>query len=80
MLAIPILFFATINSIFSNYNIILNDNRLIESLFLGFMFSALTGYVVIKLMVNMINNEKFWYFSIYCFCISLLLLVYNYGL
>ncbi|MBI65532.1 MAG: hypothetical protein CMG64_04510 [Candidatus Marinimicrobia bacterium] len=80
ILAIPILFFATINSISSNYNIILNDNKLIESLFLGFIFSALTGYVVIKLMVNMINNEKFWYFSIYCFCISLLLLVYNYGL
>jgi len=80
MLAIPILFLVTIDSIFSNYHMILNHQDLINPLLLGFIFSALTGYIVIRLMINMINNEKFWYFSIYCFCIGLLLLVYNYGL
>ena len=76
-LAIPIMFFATFDSIFSNFHIV-KDIDLIKPFILGFITSMATGYIVIKVLVNIILQKKIWIFSIYCFCISLMLLFYNY--
>lgn len=76
-LAIPIMFFATFESVVSNLHII-KDGDLIKPFILGFFTSMITGYIVIKLLVDIILQKKIWIFSIYCFCISLMLLFYNY--
>ena len=76
-LAIPIMFFATFESVFSNLHII-KDGTLIKPFILGFFTSMITGYIVIKVLVDIILQKKIWIFSIYCFCISLMLLFYNY--
>ena len=76
-IAIPIMLLASIYSIFSNLNIFYN-NDLLAPLIYGFAVSSVVGYIVIKIMVKITYNNKFWFFSIYCFCISLILLGYNY--
>ena len=76
-LAIPIMFFASIESIYANSNLFYN-NKVILPLISGFLVSLIIGYIVINLLVKIIYNRKFWVFSIYCFCISIILLFYNY--
>ena len=76
-IAIPIMFFASVYSIFLN-SAMLTENALAFPLICGFITSALIGYLTISILVKIIYSQKFWFFSIYCFCISLFLLVYNY--
>ena len=76
MLAIPILSFSFIGSLFDNLHL-LNSNFLL--LTVGFLSSFMTGYFVIGLLVKMIENQRLWYFSIYCLFISIMLGCY-YGL
>ena len=78
IMAIPILFFASIESIYSNHTIFLEKTDLLLPLLCGFISSATIGYFIINILVKIIDSNKFWFFSIYCFCISLFLLVYNY--
>ena len=76
-IAIPIMFFASIYSIFQN-SVMFSNNALAFPLLCGFITSAMVGYLIINILVKLIYSQKFWFFSIYCFCISLFLLVYNY--
>jgi undecaprenyl-diphosphatase len=76
MLAIPILSFSFIGSLIDNLYL-LNNNFWV--LVLGFLSSFITGYFVIDLLVRIIENQRLWYFSIYCLFISIVLGSY-YGL
>ena len=76
MLAIPILSFSFIGSLIENYHL-LNSNFL--PLILGFLSSFIMGYFVIGLLVRLIENQRLWYFSVYCLFVSIILGCY-YGL
>jgi undecaprenyl-diphosphatase len=72
-LAIPIILGATILEI--PYLIILDNSQSI-SLFIGFIVSAITGYFALKLLYKIVINNTFWMFSLYCFFIGIIGLVY----
>lgn len=78
MLAIPILFFTYITSLIENFNLF-SSSLLFWPLILGFISSFITGYFVIGILVKMIENQRLWYFSVYCLFISFML-GYYYGL
>ena len=76
LLAIPILTFSFFDSVKENF-ILLTDVNNSLPLFFGFVSSFLTGYLVIALLVKMIEQKRLWYFSIYCFLLSIMLGYYN---
>ena len=76
-LAIPIIFFACLESIYSNY-VYIND-KLMISLIMGFISSVFFGYVILSFLNIIIQKNKYWCFSFYCFLMSIFLMVYNYG-
>ena len=73
-LAIPAILFGSLMKIenIENY-----DSSFI--LFLGILFSFAFGYIVLLFLNEIIQKQKYWWFSIYCLLVSLILLVYNYG-
>lgn len=71
LLAIPILFFATLETVFSNFSNFYNNIN--TQIFIGFIFSFVIGYLTLELLQRIIVNQKFWYFSFYCFLISFIL-------
>ena len=78
LLAIPILLFSFIQSIYINYLSIISS-ELFWYLVVGFFSSFIIGYIAIGILVNLVNKHKMWYFSIYCFSLAVFV-VYNYGL
>ena len=78
MLAIPILTFSFIDSLFENFTL-LSDITLFWPLMIGFISSFLTGYFAIGLLVKMIEKNRLWYFSIYCLFLSFILGYYHGG-
>ena len=76
LLAIPILTFSFFDSVKENF-ILLTDVNNSLPLFFGFVSSFFTGYLVIALLVKMIEQKRLWYFSIYCFLLSIMLGYYN---
>ena len=73
---------SNIAEIFENYNIESVFNCATKALNHSFI-SPSSSYlvntnIVINLLVKIIYNRQFWVFSIYCFCISIILLFYNY--
>ena len=72
MLAIPILLFSFIYSVFNNYLLLVNS-ELWFSLILGFVSSFIAGYLCIGILVNLIKKNKLWYFSYYCILISFII-------
>ena len=76
LLAIPILLFAFVYSLISNFNLI--NSAISMQLTLGFLSSLIVGYFSIGFLVKLISNQKLWYFSIYCMAISLII-GYQYG-
>jgi len=73
ILAVPILIFASIDSIY-NYFILENLNQNINLLlFVGLCTSFISGYLILIMLQKIIENRKLWYFSFYCFLISLVL-------
>ena len=73
LLAIPILIFASIDSIYE-YALNQTYNTDFEfSLMLGFLASFFSGYLSLVLLKNVIGGKKFWYFSIYCLLIGVIL-------
>ena len=76
MMAIPIISFAFLQSIFLYKNQLLSNST---SMFFGFMTSAITGYYVILGLVSIMKNKKMWLFSIYCFIISIIIIINNLG-
>mgnify|MGYP001186608106 CR=1 FL=1 len=71
LLAIPILIFASFDSIYEYFLIINSFDNFNIPLLLGFITSFITGYFILGILKGIIENRKFWYFSIYCFLISL---------
>jgi undecaprenyl-diphosphatase len=72
LLAIPILVFATFDTILSDYS---NFNNNINStqIFISFILSFVVGYLTLGLLQRIIKNQKLWYFSFYCLIIGAIL-------
>jgi len=79
MLAIPILIFAGLQLFLKDYSLIFSNNDLLFFLLIGVITSSISGYFILSMLENIINKNKFWYFSFYCLLISLLLLIFVYG-
>ena len=73
LLAIPILVFASFDSIYQYFNLSNINNQFNILLLLGLITAFITGYFILGLLQKIIENRKFWYFSIYSFLISLIL-------
>tara|TARA_B100001250_G_scaffold292502_1_gene254132 strand:- start:116 stop:886 length:771 start_codon:yes stop_codon:yes gene_type:complete len=73
-MAIPILMGATFLQLISldNYKDIFS-----VSIFVAFISSALSGYLVINFLLNIITKGKFYLFSIYCFTLSFILFYFS---
>ena len=69
LLAIPGLFGA---GILEFYNIGIIEDVLIINLVMGFLSSALIGYLVISLLLKIISKGKFYYFSLYCISLAII--------
>ena len=78
-LAIPILFFAGLDSIYNNYNLLSFNFKLLLLLIIGFLSSAVFGYFILRFLNIIIQKHRYWYFSMYCLLISIILTSYNYG-
>jgi len=50
----------------------------IPAMIIGTIFAMITGYVAIKVLMNIIEKNKFWYFSIYCFILGIIVLLFAY--
>tara|TARA_B110000116_G_scaffold43102_1_gene35566 strand:- start:1454 stop:2221 length:768 start_codon:yes stop_codon:yes gene_type:complete len=46
-------------------------------LFIGFISSAITGYLVISWLLDVISKGRFYWFSLYCFAVSFLTFTLN---
>ena len=79
LLSIPILLFAGIQLIISDYNLIFSDFEIMIKLGFGMLISVISGYYILVFLENVIDKNKFWYFSFYCLLISILLLSFSYG-
>ena len=68
-MAIPVLFGAGLLQVISIEHQV---NILTGPLMVGFISSAITGYLVISWLLDVISRGKFYWFSLYCFAVSLL--------
>ena len=68
-MAIPVLFGAGLLQLIT---IDSQDNMSLLPLIIGFISSAVTGYLVINWLLAVISQGKFYLFSLYCFVVSLL--------
>ena len=68
-MAIPVLFGAGLLQVISIEHQV---NILTGPLMVGFISSAITGYLVISWLLDVISRGKFHWFSLYCFAVSLL--------
>ena len=50
----------------------------IYALIIGMIIAMITGYITLKLLMNIIEKNKFWYFSIYCFVLGIIVLLFAY--
>jgi len=50
----------------------------IPALIVGTIFAMITGYLALKLLMNIIQKDKFWYFSIYCAILGIVVLLFAY--
>jgi len=71
LLAIPILTFASINSLY-DYDTI-NLYNINMKLIVGIVFSFISGYFILMFIQRILMSNKFWYFSFYCLFLSLVL-------
>jgi len=79
ILVIPILIFAGLDTIISDFSLITKDFNTVLFLLIGILFSSLSGYVFLVFLNKILINNKFWLFSFYCLLISILLLSFAYG-
>jgi len=49
-----------------------------SSYMVGFLSSAIIGYLTIKLLINIINRGKLYYFAYYCLGLAAILLIYSF--
>ena len=50
----------------------------LPSYIMGFLSSALVGYITIKLLIDIVNKGKLHYFAYYCLGLALILLIYSF--
>ncbi len=72
LLAIPILVFATFDTMLSDYSNFYNNINSTQ-IVIGFILSFVVGYLTLGLLQRIIKNQKLWYFSFYCLIIGLIL-------
>ena len=74
MLAIPAIFGATILTLLETD---LNEiDDLILPLIIAAFVAFLSGYYALKFLIKILNNGKFYYFSIYCIFLGIISLLY----
>ena len=73
-LAIPTIFFGSMLKILD-----VNNSSISIILFVGFICSSIFGYLILLILYKLLQKRIYWYFSVYCLIISIILLVYNYG-
>ena len=74
MLAIPAIFGATILTLIETD---LNEiDDLIFPLITAAFIAFLSGYYALKFLIKILNNGKFYYFSIYCIFLGIISLLY----
>jgi undecaprenyl-diphosphatase len=71
-MAIPVLLGAGLMQLFS---IDLQSSLSFMPLLIGFISSAVTGYLVINWLLSVISKGKFYLFSLYCFMVSIILFI-----
>ena len=76
MLAIPILFVSFFGSLIENHSLF-SQSLLFWPLIVGFLSSFIVGYLAIGFLVNVVNKNKLWYFSVYCLSLSFILIYHN---
>jgi len=74
LMFIPAILGATVLEI-KSINLITN----IPAMIIGVIFAIISGYIALKLLMNIIEKNKFWYFSIYCAVLGIIVLLFAYG-
>ena len=69
LIAIPVILGGFCLDLYENFDIIFSD---ILPLAVGFFTSAIVGYYVILYVVKLVNKDKMWIFSTYCFILSII--------
>ena len=75
LMVVPLIFGKILQDFFSG-NIIYEDT-IFTSLLVGFFAALITGFFACKLMISIVKKSKLKYFSIYCFLVGLLTLIYS---
>ena len=75
LMVVPLIFGKILQDFFSG-NIIYEDT-IFTNLLVGFFAALITGFFACKLMISIVKKSKLKYFSIYCFIVGLLTLVYS---
>jgi undecaprenyl-diphosphatase len=73
LLAIPAILGAAFFEIYKNYSVIASPQ--ISALLIGFVFSFLVGIVSIKFLLKIVQKGKLHYFSYYCLCLGILIII-----
>ena len=68
-LAMPIILGANLLSVYDNFHTL---EYSLSSLLIGISVSALTGYFAIGLLYQMVKNNRFWIFGVYCFIFGII--------
>ncbi|HNX36751.1 MAG TPA: undecaprenyl-diphosphate phosphatase [Candidatus Cloacimonadota bacterium] len=72
LLSIPAIIAANL-SVFKDIKAL--DKHMIFSYFVGFIASAIAGYAVIALLMNLIRQNKLKYFAFYCWAVGLIVIL-----
>ena len=75
LMVVPLIFGKILQDFFSG-NIVYEDT-IFTSLLAGFFAALITGFFACKLMISIVKKSKLKYFSIYCFLVGLLTLIYS---
>lgn len=73
LLALPAILGATVLEMPGKGSI---SMAMLSQYIIGFISSFLSGFVALKILSRIINKNKFYYFSFYCFLVGITLLIY----
>jgi len=73
LMFIPVILGATVLE-FGSIGLITN----IPAIIIGVIVTMITGYFALKLLMNIIEKNKLWYFSIYCAVLGIIVLLFAY--
>ena len=72
LIAVPVLFGVLIHFILNGAS---NDHYSFFELFLGFIISAVVGFLALSWLVSILSKGRFWYFGIYCIVVGFICLL-----